>query len=181
MLVAEDALSDEEIAGKVGISRRTLTNWKRDPAFQERVTEMVAQFAEQAASHAIADLDHRIRRYQARADALDGIVAERAADPTMQEVPGGRSGYLVRQLKSIMVTYEPEPNQDGEIEPGARATMVRQQLAEYAVDTGLLKELRELDKQAAIESGQWAEKREITGASGAPLTIQIIERSDGPQ
>ena len=30
VLVAEDAVTDEEIAAKVGVSRRTLTTWKQD-------------------------------------------------------------------------------------------------------------------------------------------------------
>ena len=34
---------------------------------------------------------------------------------------------------------------------------------EFRVDTGLLKELRETEKQAAQELGQWAEKHEVTG------------------
>ncbi|MGH9765682.1 MAG: hypothetical protein ACREAC_33005, partial [Blastocatellia bacterium] len=37
MLLAADTLSDTTIADQLGISRRTLANWKGEPAFADHV------------------------------------------------------------------------------------------------------------------------------------------------
>jgi hypothetical protein len=61
------------------------------------------------------------------------VIAERAADPEMQAVPGGKTGLLVRSTKGLG--------------SGDNFTTVE----EYEVDTALLKELREHELQAASE------------------------------
>ena len=48
---------------------------------------------------------------------------------------------------------------EGALSSGSRVVEV----AEYAVDVALLREIREHEKQAAIELGQWTEKQEHTG------------------
>jgi hypothetical protein len=42
---------------------------------------------------------------------------------------------------------------------------------EYEVDTGLLKELREHEKQAAQELGQWSEKSNV---EQGPIEVQVV-------
>jgi hypothetical protein len=42
---------------------------------------------------------------------------------------------------------------------------------EYQVDTGLLKELREHEKQAAQELGQWSEKARV---EQGPIEVQVV-------
>lgn len=160
LLVAQDALTDETIAGEVGISRRTLSKWKTQPAFAADVAAIRAKCRARVEAHAIGTLEGRMDRYQRRADALDTVVAERAT--AGGGAPGAGSGYLVKTFK-IVGGQDSYP------------------VEEWQVDTGLLKELRELEKQVSIEQGQWAEKKELTGANGAPLTIQIVERPDGPK
>jgi hypothetical protein len=55
----------------------------------------------------------------------------------MRSVPGGETGLLVRTGRFIV---------------NGKAVDV------YAVDVGLLRELREHEKQAAIECGQWPQR-----------------------
>lgn len=69
------------------------------------------------------------------------VIEARSKD--MAEVPGGDTGLLVRKLKSIG--------------SGENTKTVE----EYAVDTGLLSELREHEKQAAQELGQWINKSNV--------------------
>lgn len=45
LLVAQDELSNEEIAKRAGITRQGLDKWKRAPEFQERVEELLAAMA----------------------------------------------------------------------------------------------------------------------------------------
>lgn len=69
------------------------------------------------------------------------VIDERAIDPEMMKAAGGSTGLLVRKLKQIG--------------SGENAELVE----EFEVDTGLLKEMREHEKQAAQELGQWVERQ----------------------
>lgn len=163
MLCAEDILPDVEIAEDADVSRATLAKWKTHPEFQARVAEHVETLQAQARTEGLARLDVRLKRYRERARAFDLIIEERAADPDMQDVPGGRSGWLVRQFKSIGTG------------PNAR------QVEEYHFDAALSREMANLEKQAAQDAGQWSDKQEISGPNGSSLTVVIAERTDGPQ
>lgn len=157
-LVAEDKLTDNEIAAAVKVSQRTLERWKLKPAFAGRVAELV-KAAEDAVRQAlltegIADRVERVRGYGDRRQRLQQIITERGQAEDMQKVPGGATGLLVRTKKQIG--------------GGEYATIVD----EYQVDVGTLRELRELEKQAAQDLGQWAEKRELTGKDGGPIVVK---------
>lgn len=151
LLVAQDGQSDEQIGRSLGITERTIERWKLAPEFQARVAQLVADMREAVRQRGIAEKRNRIDLYEDIKARLVQVVAERAADPTMADVPGGRTGMLVRGYKSIG--------------SGDNART----LEEYAVDGVLAKELREYAKQAAIEVGDWAERREVTGKDGTPL------------
>jgi hypothetical protein len=58
----------------------------------------------------------------------------------MENVPGGRTGLLVRQIKAV------------------GAGVNRKLVPEYVVDTGLLREIRATAQQAAEELGQWKDE-----------------------
>jgi phage terminase small subunit len=106
----------------------------------------------------IAHLQSRVDGYNERRNLLLQIVRERSQHEDYRDTPGGKTGLLVHTVKQI----------------GGGLTAER--VDEFAVDTGLLKELRELEKQAAQDLGQWSEKREVTGKNGGP--IQIMPRVD---
>ena len=142
VLVAEDELSNEAIAERVGISRQGLDKWKAHPDFQARVHEHVAETERSMLRYTIAKKRNRIRAYNEDFQRTERIIAERAEDPSMQNVPGGGTGMMVRQLKSIGFG---ENNQTVE---------------EFVTDVGLMRERRALLQQAAQELGQWTEKRE---------------------
>jgi hypothetical protein len=152
-LLADGELTDREIAAEVGVDRPTLWRWRQHPDFAARVRETVEKAGEEMARHAIALKNRRLRAYDRRWRALHEIIAERAADPAMQGVPGGRTGLLVRRVKVI----------------GAGESA--REVEEYEVDTALLKELRELEKQVAVEAGQWATKSEVRGAAASVSVI----------
>ncbi len=49
------------------------------------------------------------------------------------------------------------------------------------LDVGLLREFREVEKQAAQEAGQWTERREVTGPNGGPVqtvSVRLAEKAD---
>jgi transcriptional regulator with XRE-family HTH domain len=55
-MVAEDSQTDEQIAAKVGISRRQLARWKRNAEFAAHVQEIVHEFAAAILSRSLAEL-----------------------------------------------------------------------------------------------------------------------------
>jgi hypothetical protein len=145
VLVAEDRLTDAEIAAEVGISKRQLENWKAHPEFAARVDAQVA-----AADAAISrkGIARQMRRVQAQDDRwrrMQAVIEARAGDGELAAAPGGDTGLLVRQQKAL----------------GGGDNF--QVVDEFAVDTGLLRELRELEKQAAQELGQWTDRHEYSG------------------
>jgi hypothetical protein len=85
-------------------------------------------------------LDAYNRRWKLLHDVIDG-----RAEEMQGEAAGTGTGLLVHQVKSIGFG----PN--------------NHTVDEYAVDTGLLKAMLELEKQAAVETGQWSEKHEFEG------------------
>lgn len=151
--VAQDELTDEEIAGKLNITRMTLARWKTEPVFLARVDEHIAAYRAAIRRRGIAVVENRIGQLQERWRLMRQVIAERAEAPEMQGVAGGTTGLLVRTVKGI------GKGDDFQL------------IELYAVDTGLLKELREHERQAAQELGQWAEKHELSGPNGGPLAV----------
>jgi hypothetical protein len=152
-LLADGELTSEEVADKVGVNRWTLWSWRRHPEFAARVRQITERASEELERHAIARKLRRMAGYDRRWRALHQVIEERANDPALQGVPGGKTGLLVRAVKVIG---------SGE---SAR------EVVEYELDTALLKELRELEKQAAVEAGQWATKSEVRGAAASVSVI----------
>jgi hypothetical protein len=96
----------------------------------------------------IAERQNRLDAQNARWQAWQQIVAERAA-AYAGEAPGAGTGWLVRQYKQVGV--------------GPHAQLVE----EWALDTGLAESMRKLEQHTATETGDWVEKRAATDPSGA--------------
>lgn len=160
--VAEDALTDEQIAADVGVTRQTITNWRKHPEFEARRKALVSELQERVKQEGLGRLDKRKAAAEDRHRRMTQVILARA-DEMADEVAGGESGLLVRQYKSIGTG------------PNAR------QVEEYHVDAVLLRELREIEKQIAQDAGQFAEKQEISGPGGESLLVVFRDREDGPQ
>lgn len=159
LLVAQDSLTDEKIADELGIGRTTLHRWKTDPAFIKRVGEVVAEIQEKIVARGIAEKQNRVDALNRRQKLMEEVIRQRAEN--LASVPGGgNTGLLVKQVKGI-----------------GKGDNFRE-VEEYAVDTALLREMREHEKQAAIEVGQWTEKRDLT-SNGEDLfkniTVTIVD------
>jgi len=148
-LLADDSQTDEKISEVVGIGRTTLHEWKKAPEFAARVKELVDAHRAVIRSRGLAIIENRVGYLQDRHNRMTRLIEARAASPQMQDVAGGDTGLLVHNVKSI-----------GSGENAERVDL-------YEVDTGLLKELREHEKQAAQELGQWMEKVDHTSAGQA--------------
>jgi hypothetical protein len=152
-LLAEGNLTDTEIATLAGVCRKTLWTWKQVPEFEATIESHLEEFRQEVRRRGLACRERRIRALNERWNELQRIVQERAAAPAMADVPGGATGLLLHHVKSVG--------------SGEKARLVDF----YEVDTGLLKELRELEKQAAQELGQWVEKQEVRQRMKTYITV----------
>jgi len=134
--VAEGVLTNAAISERIGITASTLGNWKRRPEFMARVDELLADYRAAVRRRGIAVLERRVDALTDRWTRMQKIIEERAKDADLAEVPGGKTGLLMKVTKTVSATK------------GG---------GEYTLDIALLKELREHEKQAAQELGQWAE------------------------
>lgn len=157
--VADDLLSDAQIAAECGVSRQALATWKKDPSFAQRVDEHLQATRAAIMTAGVAHRQNRIDAYNDRWNRMRQVIEERA-DAMDGEIAGAGTGLLVRTEKQIGA--------------GDRAIHV----VEYTVDTGLLKELRAHEEQAAKELGQWLDKHEHSGKDGAALFTIHIDRQD---
>jgi hypothetical protein len=116
----------------------------RNPTVSWRVNELRNEIAakfRQSREERLSSLQQRIDGYNERRQKLLAVIGERAM--AGWNAPGASTGLLTREVKSI----------------GAGKTF--KEIEEFRVDIPLLRELRDIEKQAAIELGQWTEKRDV--------------------
>jgi hypothetical protein len=133
-LLAEDRLSDAEIARRCGVTERTLNNWKQQPEFQKRLSAVTAKFSDRVVGAAITQKNKRLEVLQNLQDRLLQVVDERSQDPAMAKVPGGKTGLVVRKLKTVGT------GNDARVVP------------EYSIDGQVLKEIQQVHKNARAEA-----------------------------
>lgn len=155
-LIAARNLTHQEIADRVGVDRRTLWVWRKREEFASRVEEITEEYRAETRRIGIADKERRLAALNDRWGRLRRVMEERAEDSAVANAPGGTTGLIVRQLKSVG--------------SGDSAMVVE----EFSIDTGLLRELREVEKQAAVELGQWNEAP-ATEASKADEIIRAFQ------
>jgi hypothetical protein len=154
VLVAEDELVDEEIAAQCNIDVRQLRRWKKIPEFAARVKELAVEFGNAMARYAIGRKQRRVALLEKRRQRLEALIEARAAAlEGVEGAVGGFTGLLAHDVKQI-----------GGGENAERVDV-------YTADVALLRELREIEKQAAIECGQWDEK--AAGSSGGQ-NVQVV-------
>jgi hypothetical protein len=135
-LLGQGELTDEQIAKEVGAGRRTLARWKNSKEFCDRVMTFAEHFGSVGERFEIGRRVNRLRALNDRWKRMQRVIDERGASPEMQSVAGGTTGLLVKTIKCV------GSGDDSQL------------IDQFEVDTGLLKEIREHEKQAAMELGQ---------------------------
>jgi hypothetical protein len=161
--VAEDKLTDEAIVKRLRVARRTFYYWKTTPEFIARVAELRDAYRKAVRERGIAVIENRVDALNDRWKGLKQTVAERAEE-LAGETPGGGTGLLTRKPAFVKVLElktdretDIEETDDRDYTPTKQTRLVY----EYAVDTGLLAEMRNLEKQAAQELGQWVDRHDV--------------------
>jgi transposase-like protein len=162
-LIAEGRYEQAEIAETVGVERMSLYRWRKDPKFGARVDEFRRELNEAALKRAVARRQYRVNTLANRHSELLTVIEERAADPDLAKIPGGSTGLMVKTYKVSGETV----------------------MAEYAVDTAMLRELRGIEEAVAKELGQLVEKREhvvrgLKDLSDEELAALIAETETAP-
>lgn len=151
--VAAGELSDPEIGERAGVDRRTIWNWRHNDEFMTRVEEHLDEFRAHVRRRGVAVLDRRIASVNLRWRKLQQIMDERAASPEMEGVPGGETGLIVRDIKTV-----------GKGEDAKTVDV-------YRVDAGLLRAWLDLEKQAAQELGQWIDNAKVEQVTKAYIQV----------
>ena len=143
-LLAEGRLTDEEIAEQLAITRRTLARWKTQIAFIDYIYECIRTTRDELLKRGVRERQNRLDQIDNVVSKINRVITARAelyAPDAMARAQGADTGLVVRREKVI-------GNGDN-----------AREIVEYEVDVATLRELREQLKQAAIEVGEWAEKR----------------------
>lgn len=144
-----DGLSQAAVAEQLGVSLKNARTWYEQPAIKAEIEAFVEADREAIRKEGIANKQNRMDEYDRRWREMKALMRARAEWDVLRDenVPGRETGLLCRDFKGIRPVYK--------------------------VDAALLREMRELEKQAAIEIGDWTEKKELTGADGGAIPISI--------
>ena len=159
--------TDREIGEALGVSRETVADWRSTPEWASAIERQRRAALSVAVEYAIADRRQRLGALQDRWERLRSIISERAeyyrrrAEAGEALEPGATSGLLLSTMRRSSGGKR-----------GGRA------VEEYRLDVALLRELRELERQAAIESGDWAagdaREREQSGTQAAVTLVDLL-------
>jgi len=119
------------------------------------IAAAVEQAKQEIRNRSIAVREERIRAQADRWEALRQVIEERAFAHA-GEAPGAATGLLVRTYKQVGT----------------------ERMEEWAVDNGLLSEMRQLEQHTAKELGQWVEKTDQTAAALILTPEQLMGLSD---
>ena len=160
------ALPTREVAAMVGLSPAIIRSWQRLPAFRKAVQDCFNAHRNIVYVHALIDQQRRVMRLASRIDALDNAIDARAEryinDPTAPEE--AHTGLFQEE-----VVFNARTGEERRI---------------FKLDAPLARELREIEKQAAIETGQWASDDPSTAAIKLYAKIDVaavLGQSPPPQ
>jgi hypothetical protein len=101
----------------------------------------------------ITDREHT---YASKGEALEAAESMFTVGGSSRVI-GGDSGLVIKKLNVVGT--------------GRHQRVIE----EYQLDTGLITQLLNVDRQAAQELGEWSEKRQISGPNDGPIEVQSAE------
>lgn len=148
-LFADGDKSQADVAAAMGLKLSTVRSWFDQPLFKAEIETFVESDRAAIRAEGIANKQNRLDEYNRRWLLMQAVIKARSEWDVVANVPGGNTGLIVREFRGNLIEVN------------------------YKVDIGFLREMRELEKQAAIEVGDWTEKKELTGADGGAIPVSI--------
>ena len=156
-MLVENKKSQRFIASQFGLRQTSVQRHAKShlpKQLQRAVDRRVKRAEDEVLKVAISGLEERLKAQQDRWDRMKAVIERRAAgmvfEDGSEECEGTGTGLLVRKVKNV----------DGDV------------VHEYAVDTGLLKEMRELERQVSQETGQFGETGPGKGSGPVVVIVQ---------
>jgi hypothetical protein len=167
-------MTQARIAVEAGVSEVALWKWQKDADFTALVEQHRAELHARLVKKGAADKQARINGQVERLQLYWDLIEARAADGQATLKAAGAPDEAARALRSLFGR--------GDLPPGVELgllTKTYKQIGkvlqeEWAVDTGLLSEMRALEKQIAQELGEWTEKRDVTSGGQTIGTLADI-------
>jgi hypothetical protein len=154
LLIAQGRLSQAVIAKRAEISKRTPTYWQKEPEFRETVArhrdgfrKAAEQQREEISKHGLALKTERIfqkMRRHAQLRKVQGAIAKWFEEGAVKPLQNYLDGIGVA-AGLVCIRYK---GKDGDV-------------PEFAINTALLQGYDEIERDIAVEVGDWKEKREI--------------------
>jgi hypothetical protein len=154
-LLAEGKLTVAEVARKAKVNPKTLWDWRQELEFATYLQEMEAQYAAVAERFSIGRVAKRVEVLDANWRDMQRLKKERGKSEKMRDVPGGKTGLLVHDVKAVGA--------------GDHTQIVDV----YRFDAALVKEIRETAREAAEELGQRKDDRDTETADDRDRAVTI--------
>lgn len=151
-----------KVSAETGISVRELWRLKKEPAFIDAIKRHGAELEAEVSREGIANKALRVRKRNMRAKMLERLILHRSQNERVRDYLGiGDPETYAPEAGLIVVRWK-----------GKEADT-----PEYAIDTPLLAEIRNLERDQAIEVGDWKEKHILAGENGelAPHVVLMAE------
>ncbi len=148
------------VAAEVGCSVRSLVLWQRHPEFADALRGALAEQQQAVGQWAVLVRSRRLECLAERHALLGQVIAERAA-AYAGAAPGTGTGLMWPDARLVKVVEdETPPETTAEGEPVVKSARRYVTVQSWRVDVATLRELRDLERQAAVELGEWTEKHE---------------------
>ncbi len=141
-LIVEGTHGLKEIAEQCHVSVQAIYAWRQHPDFKQRVEEYRAKYAEAVFELGISRVETRVAAQNERWLRMLRLIEARAQDIEMAAVAGGNTGMMAHSRKMLG--------------SGPMAT----EIDVFEFDAALLKEIRELEKEASVQLGQRLERKQ---------------------
>lgn len=158
-LIVAGNLSLDAIAERCGVTRRTLAKWRKEPRFKARVERELSRFRAEVRRLGIGTVERRVSVLNDIHTRLRQVIEARADDPRFAGVPGGSTG-----LMTLVAVKQVGMGPDAQL------------ISVFGLDVGLIREVREIQRQAAQELGQWQEKSD-GGSADIAAAVALTGRA----
>ena len=167
ILLAEDELTDRQIAAKLKIGRTTLHRWKQEPEFQQVMGDYRGQIVAEALKLPIAKKHERIRILN------DSLMADLEARRLRGETYAARVGTPEEAARDMFGSMTPPWAATGKYVEQPEIAANGKMVTEWAYDKALESSINDKLKQAAQELGQVDQTLNVNHAG--EVSIEIAE------